>query len=180
MARAGTRCYEREHPPGFRWLHESFGTNWRMLGDAGGDRADSAAEDAGVDRSEERQRETHPRRALAARGETGPVRLAPFVTSESGAGVHAYYRYYCYVRPENLAPGWDRDRIAAEINASGVPCLHGSCSEIYREKAFEESGLAPAQRLPRAIELGETSLAFLVHPTLNAQRSKRQRRLQRR
>ena len=23
--------YEREHAPGFRWLHESFGTNWRML-----------------------------------------------------------------------------------------------------------------------------------------------------
>ena len=22
--------YEREHPPGFRWLHNSFGTNWRM------------------------------------------------------------------------------------------------------------------------------------------------------
>ena len=22
--------YNREHPPGFRWLHESFGTNWRM------------------------------------------------------------------------------------------------------------------------------------------------------
>jgi dTDP-4-amino-4,6-dideoxygalactose transaminase len=70
------------------------------------------------------------------------------------------------VRPENLAPGWDRDRIAAEINGSGVPCLQGSCSEIYREKAFEDSGLAPAQRLPRAMELGETSLAFLVHPTL--------------
>ncbi|HZC37314.1 MAG TPA: aminotransferase, partial [Sphingomicrobium sp.] len=50
--------------------------------------------------------------------------------------------------------------------ASGVPCLHGSCSEIYREKAFEEAGLAPAQRLPRAMELGETSLAFLVHPNL--------------
>ena len=65
-----------------------------------------------------------------------------------------------------LARGWDRDRIAAEINASGVPCLHGSCSEIYLEKAFENSGLAPAQRLPRAMELGETSLAFLVHPTL--------------
>src|SRR3546814_8980319 len=23
--------YERAHPPGFRWLHESIGTNWRML-----------------------------------------------------------------------------------------------------------------------------------------------------
>ncbi|MGP1613939.1 MAG: DegT/DnrJ/EryC1/StrS family aminotransferase, partial [Pollutimonas bauzanensis] len=23
--------YQREHKPGFRWLHESFGTNWRMM-----------------------------------------------------------------------------------------------------------------------------------------------------
>ena len=123
-------------------------------------------EDAAVDRSEERQRETHPRCTLAAcrRHGTDPPRPIRYV--KFGADVHAYYRYYCYVRPENLGPGWDRERIAAEINASGVPCLHGSCSEIYREKAFEESGLAPAQRLPRAMELGETSLAFLVHPTL--------------
>ena len=47
-----------------------------------------------------------------------------------------------------------------------MPCFQGSCSEVYREKAFEDSALAPAQRLPRAMELGETSLAFLVHPTL--------------
>jgi dTDP-4-amino-4,6-dideoxygalactose transaminase len=158
--------YVREHPPGFRWLHESFGTNWRML-----------EMQAAVGRIQLRRmpewvatRNTNARSLhdalLPLSDKTGPVRLAPFVTSQSGADIHAYYRYYCYMRPENLAPGWDRDRIAAEINASGVPCLHGSCSEIYREKAFEESGLAPAQRLPRAIELGETSLAFLVHPTL--------------
>ncbi len=157
---------EREHPPGFRWLHESFGTNWRML-----------EMQAAIGRIQLRRmpqwtaaRNANARRIhdalLPLAHDTGPIRLAPFVTSDSGADVHAYYRYYCYVRPENLGPGWDRERIAAEINASGVPCLHGSCSEIYREKAFEESGLAPAQRLPRAMELGETSLAFLVHPTL--------------
>ena len=28
---SGDAVYERAHPPGFRWLHESFGTNWRML-----------------------------------------------------------------------------------------------------------------------------------------------------
>jgi dTDP-4-amino-4,6-dideoxygalactose transaminase len=158
--------YRPEHPPGFRWLHESFGTNWRML-----------EMQAVIGRIQlQRMPEwTTARNANARRihealmpltEEHGPIRLASFVTSKAGGDVHAYYRYYCYVRPENLARGWDRDRIAAEINASGVPCLHGSCSEIYLEKAFENSGLAPAQRLPRAMELGETSLAFLVHPTL--------------
>lgn len=158
--------YERQHAQGFRWLHESFGTNWRML-----------EMQAAVGRIQLRRmpRWTAARNANARRihdallplaGDGGPIRLAPFITSEAGGDVHAYYRYYCYVRPENLAPDWDRDRVAAEINAAGVPCLHGSCSEIYREKAFEEAGLAPGQRLPRAMELGETSLAFLVHPSL--------------
>ena len=96
--------YEREHPPGFRWLHESFGTNWRMTRDAGGDRPHPAAEDASVDRSEERQREAHPRCAFAARAMMmGPIASPPVRHVESGADVHAYYRYYCYVRPENLA-----------------------------------------------------------------------------
>jgi len=34
------------------------------------------------------------------------------------------------------------------------------------EKAFDGTGWRPAERLPVARELGETSLMFLVHPTL--------------
>ena len=64
--------------------------------------------------------------------------------------------------------GWDRDRILDEINARGVPCYAGSCSEAYLEKAFDGTDWRPAVRLPVARELGETSLMFLVHPTLTA------------
>jgi dTDP-4-amino-4,6-dideoxygalactose transaminase len=161
--------YEREHPPGFRWLHESFGTNWRMM-----------EMQAVLGRIQLRRMAdwTAARNANARAmydalsplaGADGPIRLPPFVTSQSGDDVHAYYRFYCYVRPETLAPGWDRDRIVAEISAAGVPCFQGSCSEVYRERAFVDSGLAPPQRLPAAMELGETSLAFLVHPTLTSE-----------
>ena len=79
---------------------------------------------------------------------------------------HAHYKFYAYVCPENLADGWSRDRIVDEINARGVPCHTGSCSEIYLEEAFDGTGFRPAERLPVAKELGETSLMFLVHPTL--------------
>jgi dTDP-4-amino-4,6-dideoxygalactose transaminase len=160
--------YKRDHRPGFRWLHESFGTNWRML-----------EMQAVLGRIQLRRmsdwisaRNANARTLYNAltpfSGDHGAVRLAPFVTSASGTDTHAYYRFYCYVRPENLGPGWDRDRIVREISAHGVPCFQGSCSEVYRERAFEKSGLAPPQRLPAALELGETSLAFLVHPTLTA------------
>jgi dTDP-4-amino-4,6-dideoxygalactose transaminase len=82
--------------------------------------------------------------------------------------VHAQYKFYAYIRPQHLAPGWSRDRIVEAINAEGVPCYQGSCSEVYLEKAFDGTGWRPAQRLPVARELGETSLMFLVHPTLTS------------
>jgi dTDP-4-amino-4,6-dideoxygalactose transaminase len=81
---------------------------------------------------------------------------------------HAQYKCNVYVRPERLATGWSRDRIAAEINSRGVPCYQGSCSEVYLETAFDNTGWRPEARLPVARELGETSLMFLVHPGLTA------------
>ena len=80
--------------------------------------------------------------------------------------VHAAYRAYAFVEPERLPEGWSRDRVVEAIVAAGVPCYQGSCSEIYREAAFEGTGFRPPEPLPVARELGENSLMFLVHPTL--------------
>lgn len=80
---------------------------------------------------------------------------------------HAAYKCYVFVEPTALRAGWDRDRIAQEIQALGVPCYTGSCSEVYREKAFDGTGWRPERPLPVAQELGDTSLMFLVHPTLS-------------
>ena len=82
---------------------------------------------------------------------------------------HAWYKFYAFVQPQALADGWSRDRILSEVSALGYPAFSGSCSEIYLEKCFQNAGLAPAQRLPVARELGETSLMFLVHPTITAE-----------
>jgi dTDP-4-amino-4,6-dideoxygalactose transaminase len=79
---------------------------------------------------------------------------------------HAEYKHYLFVRPERLCDGWSRDRIVNEIFSRGVPCLQGSCSEVYLEKAFDDTGWRPKKGLKNAVELGETSLMFLVHPTL--------------
>jgi dTDP-4-amino-4,6-dideoxygalactose transaminase len=79
---------------------------------------------------------------------------------------HAFYKYYTFVAQEQLAEGWDRARIAQAISEQGVPCSHGSCSEVYLEEAFP-CELRPRERLAVARELGESSLMFLVHPTLH-------------
>ncbi|CAG2141782.1 DegT/DnrJ/EryC1/StrS family aminotransferase [Cupriavidus numazuensis] len=150
--------YERSHPAGFRWLHESFGTNWRMIEmQAAIGRIQLGKLDAWT------QRRTQHAMALAERlGSSRALRIPlpdPDIT-------HAWYKFYAYVRPELLQPGWTRDRIMAEVSAAGVPCYAGGCSEVYLEKAFDGTGWRPAERLPVARELGETSLMFLVHPTL--------------
>ncbi len=150
--------YEREHPPGFRWLHESFGTNWRMT-----------EMQAAIGRLQLRKLPewSEIRRRNAAILSDGFRRIPALRVEEPADHLqHAWYKYYVYVRPERLKRGWSRDRIMEEINGAGVPCFSGSCSEIYREKAFEKSGLVPQQPLPVARELGKTTLMFLVHPTL--------------
>jgi dTDP-4-amino-4,6-dideoxygalactose transaminase len=151
--------YNREHAPGFRWLHESFGTNWRML------EVQAAIGRIQLDRMEAwTQRRTeiahHIAETIALHPEVVRIPMVP-------AGVtHAYYRLYAYVKTDGLAPGWSRDRIVAECTKAGAPVFQGSCSEVYREKAFDHGSWRPEGALPTASELGETSLMFLTHPTL--------------
>jgi dTDP-4-amino-4,6-dideoxygalactose transaminase len=91
-----------------------------------------------------------------------------------GAGyTHAFYRHYIYVRPDALADGWDRDRIVAEMQAAGIPVMHGTCSEVYLEKAFDGTPWRPAQRLPNARQMGENSIMFMVQPTIDTQTAER-------
>ena len=150
--------YERQHPPGFRWVHDSFGTNWRMI-----------EMQAVIGRIQLKRMNswTASRQANAAAinkivSQFPSVRLPTIPAYVE----HGEYKHYIFVRPENLAAGWTRDRIVDDIQAQGVPCYQGSCSEVYLEKAFDGTNLRPSRRLINAVTLGETSLMFLVHPTL--------------
>lgn len=150
--------YERPHPPGPRLVHDSFGTNWRMI---------EMQAALGLIQLERMSDWTARRTELALRlaDACEPFDLLRTPLPPQGV-IHAWYRFYTFVRPERLADGWTRDRIIGEINARGAPCFHGSASEVYLEAAFDGTGWRPSERLPTAKQLGETSLAFLVHPTL--------------
>lgn len=151
--------FEREHPPGFRWQHDGFGTNARMTAmqaAIGVIQLGRLAEWHG-------QRKENAGRIRAAAASCAALRV-PVVPETIE---HAWYRCDVFVRPEGLAPGWHRDRIQAEIIARGVPCLTGPCPEIYREVVFQEAGLVPGEACRTARALGETTLMFLVHPTLS-------------
>jgi dTDP-4-amino-4,6-dideoxygalactose transaminase len=145
-------------PVSFRWIHDSFGSNYRL-----------PEVEAAIVRAGERELpSTHRRRTELA------LRLMDGLRAVRGIRVpwphahvaHAFYRLYVSVVPDELAEGWDRDRILFAIAAEGVPVQYGSCAELYREQAFASAGLGLDHRLPGAALVDDTSLAFFVHPTL--------------
>lgn len=163
--------YERDHPPGYRWLHDSFGTNWRML-----------EMQAVIGRIQlKRMANWQTTRTVNAKAiadtcsrftaltvpqlKCDPRACANGCSVQKGC-THANYKFYVYVNPSKLNDGWTRDKIIDAINAEGLPCYQGSCSEVYLEKAFDNTDWRPRDRLTNARQLGETTLMFLVHPTL--------------
>ena len=150
--------YNRQHPSGFRWLHESFGTNWRLT-------EMQSAMGRVLLQKLPRFVEARRKNASMLTERFGTIPGLRVAVPPRGIG-HSYYKYYVFVTPKNLRNGWNRDRVIAAINAEGIPCFSGSCSEIYLEKAFNAE-IRPRERLRVARELGETSLMFLVHPTLS-------------
>ena len=151
--------YERDHPPGFRWLHESVGTNWRLT---------EMQSKIGRIQLRRMQSWTEARqgncRAIWETAAALPGLRVPVVPKEIG---HAGYKCYVFVDEQTVNDvAAVRDRIMNAMVAKGVPCFSGSCSEVYLEKAFADLGLGPKKRLPVAKKLGESSLMFLVHPTL--------------
>ncbi|WP_111414432.1 DegT/DnrJ/EryC1/StrS family aminotransferase [Billgrantia lactosivorans] len=147
-----------EHPPGFRWLHDSFGSNWRLT-----------EMQAAIGRIQLRKlpawlaRRRENAAILSERLVHLPGLRVPQPPPEAG---HAWYRFYAFVEPERLRPGWNRDAVVAAIQASGGSCMHGGCSEIYLERAFDDTDFRPPSRLPVARQLGETSLMLRVDHTL--------------
>ena len=155
------RNYSLSHAkggPGFRWIHETFGSNYRLT------EIQSALGRIQLGRLEEQLAARRHNAAILTRcfKEVPGLRL----TEPPSHIGHAYYKYYAFLNPRYLASGWNRDRILEALGAEGIPCASGSCSEIYLEKCFPERW-RPSHRLPVARDLGETSLMFMVHPTLS-------------
>lgn len=151
--------YYKQHAPGFRWVHDSFGTNWRMM-----------EMQAVIGRIQLKRMADWTAKRIANAAQLDAVAanypLLRLVDVPADV-IHAEYKHYFFINEGYLAKGWSRDRIIDEVVARGVPCYQGSCSEVYLEKAFDNTPWRPQQRLPHAKLLGETSLMMLVHPTLN-------------
>lgn len=145
--------------PGYRWLHETFGTNWR-----------GTEMQAAIGRLQYRRLES-----WRAERTSNALHLVARLSGVEGLTVplpgpgltHAFYRLYVYVDQDALAPGWSRDVVFREVELRhGIRLFSGSSSEIYLERSFQNSGLAPAVRLPEAQRMTHSAVALLVHPGL--------------
>ncbi len=162
-----TKAFSKKHAPGFRWLIDSFGTNCRMTEmQAAMGRVVLRKLDKWVDK----------RRQFAGLFDQAFNNIPGLrITIPDSDVYHSYYKYYVFVNPDELRETWSRDRVVKVLNDKGIPCNYGICPEIYLEQAFENCSYKihdskkgkTTPYLPVAKQLGETSMAFLVHPTLN-------------
>ena len=146
--------YRRKHPKGYKWIHDSFGSNWRMT-----------EMQAAIGRIQlKKMSDWHKTRLDNANKIWNAAKKNKIfrVPDLPGHIEHGAYKCYFFVKgSQNL-----RDLVITKLNDEGLPCYTGSCSEVYLEKAFENTNFIPKIRLKNAKKLGETSLMFLVHPTL--------------
>ena len=145
--------------PGFRWLHDSVGTNWRLTGPQAAIGLVQLGKLAGWTAARARNARIWAEALADVPGMRVPM-------PEAGFG-HAWYKFYAYV-PDGATP--ERDRILARAGEEGIRLFSGSCSEVYLEAAFDD---LPRPDLPVARMLGQTSLMMEVHPTLRPDLTRR-------
>lgn len=152
--------FVKKHPPGYQWYHSSFGTNGRLT------EVQSAMARVQLPKVDGwlKMRERNSRHLQSGLASYDSVRTLSHPTHLSSAN----YKFHCFVVPAALKRAWTRTRIVEEIRKKAIPCLVGSCPEIYLEKAFPKK-LRPKKRLTNARELGETSMLFPIYPTLTEQ-----------
>jgi dTDP-4-amino-4,6-dideoxygalactose transaminase len=155
------RALQQPSEPGFRWLHDSVGTNWRMTEIA------AAIGLLQLDKlpSWRARRAANAQTWADALDGIDGIRVPRLPRNLTGA----WYKFYAHVDVDSLENRELRDRILKEAAEAGVRVFSGSCSEIYREAAFADMKVEP---LPIASELAESSLMLEVHPTLDARRQR--------
>jgi dTDP-4-amino-4,6-dideoxygalactose transaminase len=144
--------------PGFRWLHDSVGTNWRLTGPQA---AIGSAQLAKLPA----WREARTRNAAIWSDVLSSVRGIR-IPSTGNRVTHAYYKFYFYLDAPTGAAAL-RDEIVRRAVEAGIRLFSGSSSEVYLEKAFDD---LPRSDCPVSRDVGERSLMVEVHPTLDPAR----------
>jgi dTDP-4-amino-4,6-dideoxygalactose transaminase len=143
----------------FRWVHDGVGTNWRMPGL-------QAAIGIAQLRKLPAWTQARTRNAAIWAEALSDVPRLRVPVPEAGLA-HAFYKFYAYVDAPAAEASVLRGEVLKRTAAAGLRVFSGSCSEMYKERAFADLSISP---LPNAHQLGESSLMVEVHPTLDPAR----------
>lgn len=142
--------------PGFRYVHDIVGTNWRMT---------EIQAAIGLIQLQKLNGWLTRRAENAAIFRKAVVNCPTLRIPWPPDGVrHAWYKFYAFLVPHRLKSGVTRDTVLKALVEGGIRVFSGSCPEIYREKAFADLAMPDC---PNAAALGETSLMIEIHPTLD-------------
>ena len=154
-----------DEPKGFRWTIKNYGTNMRMT------EMQAAIGLCQLQKLKEwvniRQRNSQILNRVLSE-------ITELSIPEIPLG-HACYRFVAYTTGANAEQL--RNKLLDILQEQGLPAMQGACPEIYQEEVFGLSHLNPISinrgqldqdgRLPVARRLGETSLTFFCHHTID-------------
>lgn len=152
------RAHQDDTTTGFKWLVDSFSTNWRLT-----------ETQSAIGRAQLRKLDgwVETRRQNAAALAAAVADLPCVIESTPPETVrHSFYKFYVQVNPEALANNWTRDRIVDELTTLGVPARAGACPDISNEQAFAKASINTSNPRPNAARIANRTIMFPVHPTL--------------
>lgn len=166
IGRSYDAVYQQNHEVGFRWLTESAGSNFRMTEF----QAAIGLKQLSKLPSWIKQRNINAKALISVLCQFDFIDTPVF--EDADGNLNAYYRLYAKVKSNVAANGLTnqvlRDAIVDSFSFAGVPCFHGACAEIYREKAFKTIRGHLTERLPNASIFADNAFCLLVHHTIKA------------
>lgn len=151
--------FHAQHPAGFRWYLETFGTNMRMT------EMQAVLGIRGLANLPEwsAKRARNAKILADALAPLDAVRLQKVPADY----VHANYKFYFFLDFSKLKEGTTVLDVIDAINAEGVPAMSGTCWNVSNENCFKKAGLSKDEtQLPNAAVLRDTGVMTLIHPTL--------------
>ncbi|KEQ54127.1 Glutamine--scyllo-inositol transaminase [Sphingobium chlorophenolicum] len=143
---------------GFRYLHDSFGSNWRMTEMQAAIGLAQLAKLPGWIARRRRNAQVLMRLLRA-----DPAVEVPEIPDHVG---HAFYRLYVTIAADRLGEGGTAP-IIDRMARMGMPVGSGSCADMTQEAAFAGIDVRRDGRLPVAQDIGRRSIAFPVDHLLN-------------
>ena len=163
----------KNHKIGFKWLHDDFGSNYRMT---------EIQATIGREQLKSLDKQIQKRNLIAKLYineledyylkykifKIPDFKYQNYQLKENNLSVHAFYLLNLFINKNKI----NQYKLLEQVYKKNIICGVGACPEIYREKIFKKLKLYPKKRLINAKLLGETSIMFPINPNTSIKKVK--------